>query len=322
MSRRPGHRVASRPGVSPRRGSRDQDWPEEQRPRDRQRARPPARREPNQAIDEAPKPERDLVRKFRSNFASYVSVNGGLLLLNVVTGIESPWFLFPAIGWGIGIASQYGKLWATGYSMRDVLSPPTARDAIPKGTEAPALPRPSPAPDASEFGRHASSIEQMRKDQAAIAQVVKRLPEADQAMLPEVLETVGSLMARAEELGRTLHQMDGGVENFASEEIQQQITTLRERDDPETARRIDLLERQLTSIQELEKRHRAVENQLESCVLAVQNIRFDMLRLRSAGVSAVLSDLTSATQQASALRIDVEAAIDAAGEIREALGRG
>ena len=59
----------------------------------------------------------------------------------------------------------------------------------------------------------------------------------------------------------------------------------------------------------------------ESCVLAVQNVRFDLLRLRSAGLSAVLDDITSATQQARALKIDVEAAIDAAGEIKQALGR-
>ncbi|MDH3455434.1 MAG: protein kinase, partial [Gemmatimonadota bacterium] len=44
--------------------------------------------------------EPGIVRKFRANFASYVSVNGGLLLLNIVApGLETPWFLFPAIGW-------------------------------------------------------------------------------------------------------------------------------------------------------------------------------------------------------------------------------
>jgi hypothetical protein len=39
-------------------------------------------------------------------------------------------------------------------------------------------------------------------------------------------------------------------------------------------------------------------------------------------VGAALSDLTSATQQARALSVDVEAAISAAGEIRQALGKG
>ena len=107
-----------------------------------------------------------MVRKFRSNFASYVSVNGGLLLLNVVTGIESPWFLFPAIGWGIGLASQYGKLWAEGYSMRDVLSPAPATDSIlaasqTQGGAVAQLPAPMPKSKAQEFGKYAEQIEQM-----------------------------------------------------------------------------------------------------------------------------------------------------------------
>jgi hypothetical protein len=82
------------------------------------------------------------------------------------------------------------------------------------------------------------------------------------------------------------------------------------------------LKRQRAALEELVKRRAKVESQFESCVLAVQNVRFDLLRLRSADMDQVLSDLTSATQQARALRIDVEAAIDAAGEIREALGKG
>jgi serine/threonine-protein kinase len=52
----------------------------------------------------------------------------------------------------------------------------------------------------------------------------------------------------------------------------------------------------------------------------MQNVRFDLLRLKSAGVAAVLDDLTNATQQARALSRDVDHAIAAAGEIREVLG--
>ena len=85
---------------------------------------------------------------------------------------------------------------------------------------------------------------------------------------------------------------------------------------------IELLQRQRESLDELLGRRGKVEAQLESCVLAVQNVRFDLLRLRSAGVQEVLSDLTSATQAARAMQIDVEAALDAASEIRDALGRG
>ena len=311
-------------------------WDERQRRPDHRRSegrrpKPPVRQRDRDRLpekkEEAAGGEVGLVRKFRSNFASYVSVNGGLLLLNVVTGIESPWFLFPAIGWGIGLASQYGKLWAEGYSMRDVLSPAPATDSIlaasqTQGGAVAQLPAPMPKSKAQEFGKYAEQIEQMRKDQAAILQTVQKLPEADKQLLPDVVQTVDSLMERAMDLGRALSGMDSGLGVETVEELDSRIAALKEDDvEAEDNRRLELLQRQRDSFVELKDRRETVEAQFESCLLAVQNVRFDLLRLRSAGVEAVISDLTSATQQAQALRLDVDVAIDAAGEIREALGK-
>jgi serine/threonine-protein kinase len=59
---------------------------------------------------------------------------------------------------------------------------------------------------------------------------------------------------------------------------------------------------------------------MESCVLALQNMRFDLLRLRSADAASALGDLTAATQKARALSRDVDNLIAAAGEIRDAIG--
>ncbi len=141
-------------------------------------------------------------------------------------------------------------------------------------------------------------------------------------MLPDVVQTVDALMERAVELGRTLNQMEASVDTGAVEESEHRIAALeQEAASPEKDRRLDLLRQQRDSLAELVQRRDGIETQFESCVLAVQNMRFDLLRLRSAGVDAVLKDLTSATQQARALRIDVEAAIGAAEEIQEALGR-
>jgi serine/threonine-protein kinase len=75
-------------------------------------------------------------------------------------------------------------------------------------------------------------------------------------------------------------------------------------------------------LSDLLTRRRRVEEQIDSCMIAMQNVRFDLLRLRSAGVAAVLSDLTHATQQARALSRDVDHAIAAAGEIRDVLSGG
>jgi serine/threonine-protein kinase len=142
-------------------------------------------------------------------------------------------------------------------------------------------------------------------------------------MLPEILPTVDALMSRAVELARTLQAMEGDVESSSLERLDQRIAALQsEAASPEQDRRLDLLQRQRQTLAQLVERRGQVEAQFESCVLAVQNVRFDLLRLRSAGVAAVLDDLTSATQQARALSLDVEAAISAAGEIRAALGKG
>lgn len=274
--------------------------------------------------------EPPLVRRFRSQFATYVSVNGGLLLLNIVTGISSPWFLFVTIPWGIGVASRYGELWSAGYSWRDVVSRPPARDALPpppgaKGrfTQAPAR---LPEPKTDEFGRLATQIRQMRGDRTAVAKIVERLAPQERALLPDVQPTVDALLARAEELARTLNQMEGSVDQQTLERLDERIQALEKQDpddvDPDAHRRLELLKRQREMLADLMHRRAKVEAQFESCVVAIQNVRFDLLRLRSAGVGAALGDLTSATQQARALSADVEAAIDAAGEIRQALGKG
>ena len=139
-------------------------------------------------------------------------------------------------------------------------------------------------------------------------------------MLPEVQQTVNGLYERATDLARTLHAMDSNLDVQGLAQIEERIVALgKEPDDPERARRLNLLERQRQTISDLQGRRGQVASHLESCVLAMQNVRFDLLRLRSAGVAAVLGDLTQATQQAKALSRDVDNAIAAAGEIREAM---
>jgi hypothetical protein len=115
------------------------------------------------------------------------------------------------------------------------------------------------------------------------------------------------------DLARTLHAMDSNLDTEGLGSIDERIAALgKEPDDPERARRLSLLQRQRQTILDLRGRKTQVGSHLESCVLAMQNVRFDLLRLRSAGVAAVLGDLTQATQQAKALSRDVDnAKVDA-----------
>jgi hypothetical protein len=243
------------------------------------------------------------------------------MLINIGTGITHPWFLLAAGIWGFGLASRYGKLWQAGYSWRDVINRPPAPDAVE--ARLPQQPKrlpggAAPAGD-DDFGALSPQISQMKRDQAAIRQIVDRLPPSERALLPDVVHTVEGLAQRALELGRTLSQMEGEVDPDTLARLETRIQMLR--DEGGDDRRVELLDRQREALRELVERRRALEVQFESCVLAVQNVRFDLLRLRSAGVSAVLDDLTSATQAARALSDDVGAAIQAAGEIKRELER-
>ena len=178
------------------------------------------------------------------------------------------------------------------------------------------LPRRLPQPTAEEFGSYLPQILQVQSDRFAIGKLMEKLPPSERNMLPEVQQTVDGLYERAIDVARTLHAMDSNLDTEGLGSIDSRIAALaKEPDDPERARRLNLLQRQRQTISDLHGRR----TQVESCVLAMQNVRFDLLRLRSAGVAAVLGDLTQATQQAKALSRDVDNAIAAAGEIREAM---
>ena len=233
----------------------------------------------------------------------------------------SPVRLSLCSGMGLGLLRNYAQLWQAGYSWRDVLSRPAAPDAVEttmvKGVR---VPRQLPPPSAEEYGANLAAIQQVQSDRQAILKLMERLPASERKLLPEVQQTVNGLYERATDVARTLHAMDSNLDVQGLAQIEERIAALaKEPDDPERARRLNLLERQRQTIRDLQGRRSQVASHLESCVLAMQNVRFDLLRLRSAGVAAVLSDLTQATQQAKALSRDVDNAIAAAGEIREAM---
>ncbi|MBA3496345.1 MAG: protein kinase [Gemmatimonadales bacterium] len=263
-----------------------------------------------------------IVQKTRGQFASWAAVSLGCLGINVATGITDPWFLFPMFGMGIGVMRNYAQLWQAGYSWRDVLTRPPAPDAVETTLVrgAPRLARQLPPPRADEYGAHLAFIQQVQSDRQAILKLLDKLPPAERKMLPEVQPTVNGLYERATDLARTLHALDSSLDADGLAQIESRMTALaKEPDDADRARRLNLLERQRQTIVDIEGRRGQVAGHLESCVLAMQNVRFDLLRLRSAGVAAVLGDLTQATQQAKALSRDVDNAIAAAGEIREAM---
>src|SRR5438046_102016 len=283
----------------------------------------------------APSGEPEIVRELRSRFVTWASVCGSLFIIDIATGNHAPGFSLVVAGvWaGWKLVPRYVRLWHAGYSWRDVFARPPAPDAIEAQLAAVGS-RPVELPRATtdEFGGHAEPIQQARSDRKAILRIVGRLPKSERKLLPDVVATADALLNRAEALARTLHAMSGTVDRGALARLEEKIQATKHQGDPgltrrpregnhaERDRQVALLERQRQALTDLLTKRQLVADQLESCVLAMQNVRFDLLRLRSAGVAVALDDLTRATQQARALSRDVDHVIAAAGEIKNVLG--
>ncbi|MFN2571418.1 MAG: serine/threonine-protein kinase [Gemmatimonadales bacterium] len=283
---------------------------------ERRRSTRPVKKDPK--TDLTPSGEPKSVAKFRDSFVSWASICGGLTVLDLIIGNGINFAQWVAIPWAaFGLLPQYMRLWQTGYSWRDVLNRPVAPDAQQAvgGTR-----RNLPAANADEFGRHVTTVQVVRNDREAILKIMERVPASERKLLPDVVVTVDALLKRAEDLARMLHGMSADVNDGAIARIDMRIEAVKQHEEgTERERQIGLLERQRQALSDLLARRRPVEEQIDSCVMAMQNVRFDLLRLRSAGVAAVLSDLTNATQQARALSRDVDHVIAAAGEIRDVL---
>jgi serine/threonine-protein kinase len=278
------------------------------------------------AKGEPPMPETGepvVVRRARAEFAKFAAVFGGCLMINVAGGFSPPWSLFVGGAMSFALFRRYSDLWQAGYSWRDVLHRPNAPDAISGGGSIKKIKgvKSLVAPTKAEFGSQYDRMMMLHGDRIAILTLWAKLGDADRDLLPEMIPTVEGLHDRAVDLAQALSAMDT-TEIDTSEvlRIDARLAEVRARPEGEERdRQVSMLERQRQARGDLATRRTQIADRFESCVLAMQNMRFDILRLRQSGVGAVINDLTQATQQARALSRDVDNAIDVATELKETM---
>ena len=88
----------------------------------------------------------------------------------------------------------------------------------------------------------------------------------------------------------------------------------------ERVRRLALLKRQRRTMSELGRRRDEMSGKLEECALALQNMKFDVLRLRTGGQT--WQHVTSVAEQAMALAREVDSAVYVADEMARLTPRG
>src|SRR5688572_25993157 len=265
---------------------------------------------------------RERIRIARWNLLfTYAAWVGGLGSLGGVEDVP-PLILAPLVPifMSRNLWRRAKSLRAHGLRLRRVFLMPLARWVIPA---------PSPAPRDAQLAKlappevlespHGVAIRRAAEERAAIVEIVGKLPKPDRALIPDVEPTVKALVDRVAHVAKALHSLEQNIDLRALDEIDTRLAAA-ERDalqSPEGDRRLTMLRRQRTSIEDLVRRRNALSHQLDTAGLALGNLRLDLIKLRSTGVESALSDVSTATQEARALSREIDGVLDAAAQLRE-----
>ena len=277
------------------------------------------------------RPLEDRVIMFRRSVVSFVALTPVFFALNVATH-GFPWFFIPSGFMFFDVLRKGGSIWSDGVGPFEAFKKGiraklrAQRGASPAGAAAPAPPPPrTPEQLAAELapsdvlaGPHGETVRRAASDRAMMRDIVSALGLVEREMIPDVGPTVDALAQRVGALATTLHRLDADVSGASLGALDARITALAT--EPETAereRRLSLLQRQRSSLHDLLERRRSLANQLESAGLMLQNLKLDLLKLRSSGIGSAMEDVTSATQQARALSRDIGHVIEAADDLKK-----
>lgn len=208
------------------------------------------------------------------------------------------------------------------------LSPRTPVDAMPATSPAPTPAAPTRAtgapPEAphvaastATFGAHARAVDGARGSRAELLRLVHTTPVADRAQLPDVESTSRELVARVETLATTLAATDALLADRSLDAIDREIAQLeaQEQASDAVARKLAMLHRTRRATAELEARRQTLAPQLDACLLALETMRMDLVRVRTG--DSTLLHVTTLAQEAMQLAQEVDRAVASAQDLRQ-----
>jgi eukaryotic-like serine/threonine-protein kinase len=300
------------------------------------------------------------VEEFRKKFIFYAAVNSVVLIAAIVTSTEFTfitvvWSMYMAYKYAglwttgydwrdvfrqprtrtlIDVASDTVDEARGIFDKEHRLKRRSTRTALPAFVGGRALPPGSPGgvsssvvPDRA-LGRYASAVRQADQDRNELRRLVAELPPADRKLVADVLPSAETLFERVQSLAITAAELDRQADTGdAVKQVDGQITQLEDEANPfdrvrseERVRRLALLKRQRRTLLGLAQKRDATQAKLERCALTLQNMRFDVVRLKAGNISA--DHMTSVTERARAVAQEIDAVVHAADEVRSVVRPG
>ena len=245
-------------------------------------------------------------------FAGFVASEGaaGPLLL-------SPWI--PIYMWP-KMFRRLNSLKRHGIRRRRVLLMPRAKWVIPPA------PAPQPtrtqqleklAPRAVLEGPAGAAIRRAKDDRDAIMNILETIPTEDRVLIPDVAPTVNALMDRVSNVAQSLHRLEESIDTRQLDVLDRKIADAERRvEQGGDDRKLTMLRQQRATILDLVDRRDSLARQLDNAELALGTLRLDLIRLKSSGLQAGLSEVSTATQQARAVSRELGTMLAAVSEAR------
>ena len=185
------------------------------------------------------------------------------------------------------------------------------------GRAAPAL----PARD-DELGAYLPLVRAARADREEIGRLLATLPAEDRQRIPDVANTSIDLVQKLEAITKDLVRLEATLAPELLTRTEQEIDTLEREANPldttrseARVRRLAQLRRERRALLDGQAKLQARRGQVDSCRLALENVRLDLVRLRT-GNSSVQS-VTLVAEQAMQMAREVDIAVQAVSEVRD-----
>ena len=168
---------------------------------------------------------------------------------------------------------------------------------------------------------YAAKLREASRNRDNILQLIQTLPKRERDQVAEVPATADALYRRIELLAVDLTELDRGFAENDTQNVEAEIEQLEAAANPfdpqseERLRRLTILKRKRQALGDLRKRRESQGARFENCVLALENMRYDVLKLKTGGQS--FQQVTQLAERAMSLAQEVDNAVYVAEEMRK-----
>ncbi|MGQ0646756.1 MAG: serine/threonine-protein kinase [Gemmatimonadaceae bacterium] len=193
------------------------------------------------------------------------------------------------------------------------------RAALPGASASPNVP-------SSLVGQHARTVSDAARNRDDVLRLMQTLPKRDRELLSDIPAGASALYQKVEALAVNLAEMERNLPETPAPAVDAEIAKLEAEANPldtraseERVRRLAFLKRQRRAIADIHSRTATQREKLESCAIALQNMRLDIVRLKAG--AQTFEHITSVAERAVALAREVDTAMYVKDEMSKLGGR-